>query len=95
MEEAKVEPKVFNEMDSLKIEVASLRSQLLKEEERIVSYQQKIVDLTKENLQLRSELLKIDNARLFEGLGIKGKANLKKQDDNRYKLELEPNEQAV
>ena len=85
--ETNTESKVFSEMESLKIEVATLQSQLLKEEERIVSYQQKIVDLTKENLDLRNELLKIQNNKLFDELGIKGKVRLQKQEDNRYKLE--------
>ena len=81
------ESKVFSELESLKIEVTVLQSQLLKEEERIVSYQQKIVDLTKENLQLRNELLKAQNSKLFDELGIKGKVKLQKQDDSRYKVE--------
>lgn len=86
-----MEPIIFNEVDSLKIEIASLNTQLLKEEERIVAFQQKIVDLAKENYQLREELLKRDNSKLFDDLGIKGKTvKLKKQDDNRYKLEFEP-----
>lgn len=84
-----MEPKIFSELESLKIEVATLQSQLLKEEERIVSYQQKIVDLTKENLQLRSDFLKANNTRLFDELGIKGKVKLQKLEDNRYKVEPE------
>lgn len=82
-----MEDKIFNEMESLRIEVATLQSQLLKEEERILSYQQKIVDLSKENLQLRNVILKYDNDKLFDQLGIKGKVKLIKQEDNRYKLE--------
>lgn len=86
-----MEPKVFNEVDSLKIEVASLNTQLLKSEERIIAFQQKIVDLAKENYELRDLLLKIENNKLFDELGIKGKlVKLQKQEDNRYKLELEP-----
>lgn len=89
-----MEQKIFSEVESLKLEVATLQTQLLKEEERIVSYQQKIVDLTKENLELRTTILKIDNNRLFDELGIKGKVRLQKQEDNRYKLVPEANGQA-
>lgn len=85
-----MDPKIFNEVDSLKIEIASLHTQLLKEEERIVAFQQKIVDLARENHQLREALLKADNSKLFDELGIKGKVvKLHKQEDNRYKLEAE------
>lgn len=86
--ETKTEPKVFDEMESLKIDVATLQSQLLREEERIVQYQQKIVDLAKENLQLRNDLLKVYNDKLFKELDIKDQSKLQKQADNRYKLEL-------
>lgn len=86
-----MEPKIFNEVDSLKIEIASLNTQLLKQEERIIAFQQKIVDLAKENHQLRDLLLKAENSKLFDELGIKGGlVRLQKQEDNRYKLELEP-----
>jgi hypothetical protein len=85
-----MDPKIFNEVDSLKIEIASLHTQLLKEEERIVAFQQKIVDLARENHQLREAILKADNSKLFDELGIKGKiVKLLKQEDNRYKLESE------
>lgn len=90
----KVEPKIFGEVESLKIEVATLNAQLLKEQERVVQYQQKIVDLTKENLQLRTQIVQNGNEKLFDELGIKGKVRLKKLEDSRYQLEPDLNGQA-
>lgn len=84
-----MEEKIFPELESLKIEVATLQSQLLKEEERVIAYQQKVVDLSKENLQLRNQIQKEYNNKLFNDLGIKGKISLKKLEDGRYKLESE------
>jgi uncharacterized protein YlaN (UPF0358 family) len=78
--------RIFNEIESLKIENATLQSQLIKEEERIVEYQQKLVNLARENCQLRNELLKTQNSELFKELGITSKARFIKMDDNRYKL---------
>lgn len=78
--------RIFNELESLKIENANLQFLLLKEEERIVEYQQKIVNLAKENVELRNDLLKVENSKLFEELGIKGKVKFIKMDDGRYKL---------
>lgn len=78
--------RIFNELESLKIENANLQFLLLKEEERIVEYQQKIVNLAKENVELRNDLLKVENSKLFEELGIKGKVKFIKMEDNRYKL---------
>jgi hypothetical protein len=84
--------RIFNELESLKIENATLQSQTLRQEERIVEYQQKLVNLARENNQLRNDLLMAQNSKLFEELGIKGNVKFIKTDDNRYKLA--PEEQA-
>ncbi len=81
------EPRILNEHESLKVEVITLRMQLLNEQKKAVDYQQAIVDLRVENLKLRTQLLEADNDKTLSEFGIVGNNKIVRLEDGKYKVE--------
>lgn len=80
--------KTLDATQSLQVEIVSLQSQLLKEQELSVNLQQAVVELRKELIQIRSNMSAQANDKLIADLGLKGDVKLSKLPDGRYQAEF-------
>lgn len=81
------EPRILNELESLKVEILTLRTQLLNEQKKSVEYQQVIVNLRKENLDLKGQLLEAENDDALTGCGIIGDSKITRLENGKYQVE--------
>lgn len=79
--------RILDPVESLKVEIMTLRTQLLNEQKKSMEYQQVIVDLRKTNLDLKGQLLEADNEKALSELGVVGDSKITMTSDGKYKVE--------
>lgn len=87
------EPRELNELESAKIDIITLKTQLINEQKKSREYQQVIVDLRKEVLDLRAQLQESENDKTLLEMGIIGNNRVVKTDNGKYRVE--PLDEAV
>lgn len=80
-------PRTLTTEESLQVEVVSLKTQLHAEQKKALEYKQAILDLQKENIGLKAQLLEKENEQIFLRMGILGEVKLNKQQDGKYRVE--------
>lgn len=80
--------KVLDVNQSFQVEIVSLQTQLLREQELSMNLQQGIVELRKELFQIRNNMSIQANDKLISDLGLKGDVKLTKLPDGRYQAEF-------
>lgn len=82
--------RVLTMEESLQVEIVSLKTQLHGEMKKALEYKQAILDLQKENVGLRAQLLEKENEQTFLKMGVFGEVKLNKQQDGKYRVEPDP-----
>ena len=80
--------KMLDEVQSLRVDLVNLQTQLLREQELNTNLQQAIVEMRKELAVYRTQLSRAENEKLIDDLGLKGEINLKKLENGRYQAEF-------
>jgi hypothetical protein len=82
-----MESRILSDTESLKVELLTLKTQILNEQKKSVEYQQVIVNLRKENLELKGQLLEAENDKTLINVGIIGNNKITRLEDGKYKVE--------
>lgn len=82
-----MESRILNELESARVDVLTLQTQLLNEQKKAIEYQQVIVDLRKEVLDLKSQAQELKNDKALLDMGIVGNNRVIKLGDGKYKIE--------
>lgn len=77
-------PRILNEAESAKVEVATLNQQIMKLRQDAIQLQKRILALQEENLKLQEAAQAKDTEKLLASLGLSGSVNLQKTDDGRF-----------
>lgn len=86
-----MDSRILNDVEAMKVEIITLRTQLINEQKKSVEYQQVIVDLRKENLELKGQLLEAESDKTLAGIGILDNSRITRLEDGKYKVEPHSN----
>ena len=79
--------RMLSELESARVDLVNAQQQKAELEKKLLTAQEAMIGLRRENFELRMKLEGQDHEKLFDSLGLKGKSvNLNRNNEGRYEV---------